>query len=69
MPRPVGLTVKAKTRCIATGTYQPICGCPVTRYVLHGREVPPCPRCKRVVDWLLLVVPDVSAEATRLVGA
>jgi hypothetical protein len=69
MPRPVGLTVKAKTRCIATGTYQPVCGCLVSRHVLHGSDVPPCPRCKRVVDWLLLVVPEVGVEAMHRAGA
>jgi hypothetical protein len=62
--------VKAKTLCIATGTYQPVCGCPVSRYVRHGNQVPACPRCRRVVDWLLLVLPAFEmSESTHRAGA
>lgn len=62
--------MKAKSLCIATATYRPICGCPVTRYVVHGSEVPRCPECGRAVDWLLLLVPlAVATHRDHSIGA
>lgn len=61
--------MKARSFCIATATYEPICGCPVSRHVARGSEVPTCPRCGLEVDWLLRLRPAFEARPTELAGA
>lgn len=56
--------------CIATATYRPECGCKVALEIKRGEMPPPCPKCKRTVNWTFVrsTYLDEAVKAKALTG-